>query len=278
MSRTGLTGARAALAMLTLALGILAAHPAAAQFSSQEGFGPGGAPVWRAEAQPYLWLPATSAKVGLGRAPGFDPSFTARPTLANVLSDLNVAITCNCLVRYGNWSGEINLSYISLSSSRHVQLLPVGPGQTLNASLDLLMVAPGVGYRVWHNDKVSIDLRAGFSYDEVKVTSNLVGSRLPEITRSVNITQPWIGERFDYYPTPKWRLENSSALTGLGANGGSIGWNTLFAVSYLVNKWLDLSAGYEASQTEQNPTSNRGFNNTLNVLNYGPYAAVGLRF
>jgi hypothetical protein len=270
---------RLALSTLVLLFGLIAARPALAQFSSQEGYA-SGVPHWTFEAQPYLWLPATSAKVGLGRAPGLDLSGTFHPTLANVVGSLNAAVTCDCIVRYGNWSGEVDLSYISLSGTKGFPpILPGQPQRRLNGSVKLLLVSPGLGYRILHTDNVSFDARVGFSYSQVDASARFLGSPLAERDGvSTSFIQPWIGERFDYYPTPKWRLENATAITGLGVDGGAIGWNTHIGVSYLITSWLDVSLGYAASQTERNKTGPVGGSNNINILNYGPYLATGFRF
>ncbi len=272
---------RLALSVVVLLFGLVAAQPALAQFSSQEGFTDTGAPHWTFEAEPYLWLPATSAKIGLGRAPGLDLSGTARPTLANVIGDLNAAITCECTVRYGNWSGELDFVYISLSGTKGFPpILPGQPQRRLNASLSTVLVSPGVGYRVWHDDKASVDARVGFSYSLVDASARFQGSPLAERDGvSTTFIQPWIGGRADYYPTPKWRLESDAAVTGLGVDGGAIGWNARAGVSYLFTKWLDGSLGYAANESYRNKTPGpMGQNNNIKILEYGPYLAFGFRF
>lgn len=96
---------------------------------------------------------------------------------------------------------------------------------------------------------------------------------------NVSFLQPWVGTRVDYYPSPKWRIENTLALNGLGVDGGSVGWNTKLAFSYLITKWLDVSLGYAAQKLNRDtPTLADGSNRSVDILLYGPYAAVGLRF
>jgi hypothetical protein len=280
--RRGLsTGVLGALAVLAAAGG---AQPALAQFSSREGFSSAGAPEFRFEIEPYLWLPAIHGKVGLGRAPGFDPApiNAPRPTVAELVDKLNFAISCNCLVRYGNWSAEMNLLSFGFSQSKTLPaILPGNPGLRLHDHTSMLLVSPGVGYRFLNADdgKLSMDVRAGFSYDEVKASAEFEGSRLPGAARTLSFLQPWIGERLDYYPSPKWRLENTLAITGLGVDGGDVGWNGRVGASYLVTHWWDVSVGYAVSQTYRNkPAGSSGEDNTLDMYGYGPYLATGFRF
>jgi hypothetical protein len=270
--------------VMALLFGLLGAHPAMAQFSATEGLSSSGAPQLTAELQPFVWLPATSASIGLNRPPGTDLVVNLpRPTIADVAGSLDGAFSCACLVRYGNWSGEVTVEYVGLHTSEFVApILPGGTGATLNNHLRVFYIQPGIGYRVLPNSSlsdVSLDLRAGFSYSDVSVSASFAKDRFGGVTRTSDFIQPWIGERLDYYPTPKWRLENTFALTGLGVSGGAVGWNARAGVSYLVAKWFDVSAGYFASQTYKNQTDGpNGEVRNLNLMQYGPYMAVGFRF
>jgi hypothetical protein len=269
---------------LALLLGFLCAQPAMAQFSASEGTASNGAPQWTTELQPYVWLPATYAHIGLGNAPGLDPIIKLpRPTIAKVVASLDGAFDCNCLVRYGHWSGEVNIAYVALHSSEFIApILPGGKGAVLNNHLSVFFISPGIGYRILPTNstsKLSMDLRAGFTYNTIDVSAAFQQDRFGGFSRSRDFVQPWIGERMDYYPSPKWRLENTFAINGLGVDGGAIGWTGRVSGSYLVSKWFDVSLGYQGSQTIRNQTAARnGANNNLNLLNYGPYMAVGFRF
>ena len=275
--------ARLAWALAVL-FGLLCAQPAMAQFSAREGLSSDGSPRFSTELQPFIWLPHTDAHIGLGNRPGNDLTVNLpRPTIADVVGSLDGAFSCACLVRYGNWSAEVNIEYVALSSSEFVgPILPGGTGGTLNEHLSLFYISPGIGYRVLPTSttsKLSLDVRAGFSYSEVSVSAAFARDRFGGVSHSTNFLQPWIGERIDYYPSPKWRLENSFAITGLGVDGGAVGWNGRVGVSYLISSGFDVSAGYLGSQTFRNKTAGpNGENNNLNLLQYGPYMAVGFRF
>jgi hypothetical protein len=269
---------------LALLLGLLCAQPAMAQFSATEGLSSSGAPQWTTELQPFIWLPATDAHIGLGIPPGTDVIVKLpRPTIANLVAHLDGAFDCNCLVRYGNWSGEVTIAYVALSTSEFIApILPGGKGAVLNNHLSVFYISPGIGYRILPTNStsnLSMDLRAGFSYNTIDVSAAFAQDRFGGFSRSRDFVQPWIGERMDYYPTPKWRLENTFAINGLGVDGGAIGWTGRVSAAYLVSKWFDVSLGYQGAQTIRNQTSARsGANNNLNLLQYGPYMAVGFRF
>jgi hypothetical protein len=270
-----------ALAPLVLALGMTAAAlPAAAEdFSSHEGFTDSGAPKWAFEIDPYLYLPYTSATFGLNRAPGDETINLPRPTIAS-LSKLNGAFTSDAIGRYGNWSGELNILYIAASSDTSVPL--PGPGANtidLHSHLSVFYISPGLGYRVYHSDKVSLDARVGFNYFDVSGSSDFVNAPDINTSHGVNWIQPWIADRLSYYPSRKWRITNELALTGLGVDGGKIGWRGSLTASYLVSSWFDVSLGYGANQTyKSDATGPLGENRSVNILEYGPLLAVGFRF
>jgi hypothetical protein len=273
--------ARHVLWALSFLLGLLCAQPAMAQFSATEGVSSSGAPQLTAELQPFVWLPATNASIGLDRPPGTDLVVNLpRPTISDVVGSLDGAFSCACLVRYGNWVGEVNIEYVAVHSSEFIApILPGGTGATLNSHLSVFYISPGIGYRVASTSDLSLDARVGFSYTTVSVSAAFAKDRLGGISHSSDFIQPWIGERLDYFPSPKWRLENTFALTGLGVAGGEVGWNARVGVSYLVSKWFDVSAGYLASQTFRDETAGpNGANNNVNLMQYGPYVAAGFRF
>ena len=122
--------------------------------------------------------------------------------------------------------------------------------------------------------------RAGFTYASLSADAELqAGEFAGSGSVSRSLIQPWIGERFDYYPSPRWRIENTLALTGLGVDGGSIGWNGNLTASYLVTKWLDVRAGYQVNQLKKNASILAdGTNRSVNILLYGPFVGFGFRF
>jgi hypothetical protein len=236
------------------------------------------------ELQPYLYLPRSSITIGLARAAGQDITIDRpRPTLANVLAKLDAAFTCDCVARYGNLSGEVNIVYVAVSDTTNFPAKGPIPAASLYAKASVFLISPGLGYRViptTSTSKVSFDVRAGFTYASTTADVDLTAGQFADsVNHGISFLQPWVGTRVDYYPSPKWRIENTLALTGLGVDGGSIGWNTKLAFSYLITKWLDVSLGYAAQRlTRDSPTLPDGSNRSVDILLYGPYAAVGLRF
>jgi hypothetical protein len=248
-------------------------------FSSREGFNADGRPTPAFEAQLWLYLPAVDATIGLNRPPGTDIVINRpRPTVADVVNHLSFAFTCDCTVRYGDWSADVTVLYVSTKQKTNVPPLPPAlPQAVINSTLSVVYVSPGLGYRVLRTDHVSLDLRAGFTYAALNADAEfLAGQFARAASYNPSFIQPWMGERIDYYPTPRWRIENTAALTGIG---GPAGWNAKIGVSYLVTSWFDVTLGYRASETKRDldPRPDGALRN-VRILFYGPVAALGFRF
>jgi hypothetical protein len=245
-------------------------------FSSQEGFTANGTPEWRFELAPYLWLPTTSVNLNLGALPDKSASIP----VGNILSHFTGGFMGEGIARYGNWAGEMNLFWISVGKNKDFTI-PDSDGDTANVRLHsgMFAISPGIDYRIDHSDKLALDARVGFTYFTANASAHLQDSPGSGVSRSADFAQPWIGERLSYFPSPKWRLVNTLALTGLGADGGRMGWNGTIAASYLVNSWFDLSVGYRAVQTyKSQPDGPMGQNLSVNILDYGPVLSGGFRF
>jgi len=274
----------AQLASMATLVSLALARPAAAQFSARESFNPDGTGKWDFELTPYLFLPNINATIGLNHPPGTDVSVNQpRPTVSKLASTLNGAFVGYGLVRYGNWSGELNVFYVSASVSRNfAPVLPGGAGTTLKVNGSEVLVSPGFGYQVLPLDatsKVTLDARAGFTYNSISSSANFTQSRLGGVSTTASFVQPWLGARVAYYPSSDWRLTADAALTGLGVDGGAMGWNARAGVSYLITSWFDVTLGYAATDTRRSTSLGpSGQNRNINFLAYGPVAAMGFRF
>jgi hypothetical protein len=250
-------------------------------FSTREGFNADGRPKPAFEVQLPLYLPAVSASIGLNRAPNTDIIVNRpRPTIAELIDKLNFAITCECTVRYGDWVGEVSVLYVEArQTTKTLPLPPVVPAAVLKTKVNTLYISPGIGYRLFRSDHVSLDARAGFTYAELDVNSDFEAGQFARSgSYRPSFVQGWFGERIDYYPSPHWRIENTAQVTtALGQE--KVGWDAKLAVSYLFNRWVDVTLGYRGSQFSHSgePAANGALRN-VSVLLYGPLFAVGVRF
>jgi hypothetical protein len=249
-------------------------------FSTREGFDAEGRAKPAFEAELWLYLPAVNATIGLGRPPGVDIGVSRpRPTLADVVSGLKFAFDCECTVRYGDFVGEVTVLYVATKQKTSFPPVPPQlPPAVLNTNLDVIYVSPGVGYRVLRTDHISADARVGFTYAALSADAEFALGRFTS-SKSVNpsFIQAWLGGRIDYYPTPRWRIEGGAEATGVGE--AEPGWDAKFVVTYLINKWVDVSLGYRGSQFNHDaPTASDGSVRSASILLYGPTAALGVRF
>ena len=278
-------------------LGGLVCGPAAAQFSPRESYTPDGAYRFSVELTPYLFLPAVDASIGLGSpfANGIGSRVSAAaapaqsasvnqgvPSIAKVLESLHMAFIGDGLVRYGPYSVELDVQYVSAFDKRTLPPGPEGRTPTLKTDVSMVRLTPGIGYQVLPTDAASrftLDVRAGVQYLGADVTSGIQNSPFPELSRSISDLQPWLGLRGVYYASPDWRITSDLAATGFGVNGGDWGWNGKLGVSYLITRWFDVSGGVFAMQTNQ--PEGAGLLNAphaLHLLTWGPEIAVGFRF
>jgi len=273
-----------AIAATVLMVTVAASGPAAAQFSAREGFNADGTSHWSFEVTPYLFLPNINANIGLNHPPGYDVSINQnRPTVAQLRATLTGAFVAYGLARYGDWSAELNVFYVAGGVSKIFPPITAGgPGTTLKTTASEVIVSPGFGYQVLPTDassKVALDARAGFTYNNVSAGANFTQSRFGGVNTTQTFVQPWLGGRVSYYPSTSWRITAEAALTGLGVDGGAIGWNARGGVSYLFTNWFDVTLGYAAVQTRRNSSPGpQGESRNINFLAYGPVMAIGFRF
>ena len=255
---------------------------ARAQFSNRDGYTADGQYRVQTELMPYVWLPATSATVHLGRPDaGRTISLNAGvPSVSELTAKLDAAFMGAGLLRYGPWSAELDMQWINASMS-HERPVP-GTLATIhtNEAASLFRIAPGLGYQVVASEiggvPVSLDARAGFTYDTVGASADPAYLALPGFSVDRSFVQPWLGLRFDIYPSPTWRVELGALAQGFSIDGGSWGWGASAIVSYLVTNWVDVSLGFRALNTQR--FGGRDEQRSLNITNYGPMLGVGFRF
>jgi len=255
---------------------------ARAQFSAREGYTEDGQYRVQVELVPYVWLPATSGTVHLGRPnAGQTVSINAGvPTVSELANVLDAAFIGAGLLRYGPWSAEIDMQWVNASTSHDRPVPGTLTTVHVNEAISLFRVAPGFGYEVVASQvggvPVSLDARAGFSYITTGASADPGHLALPGFSRDQDFVQPWLGLRFDIYPSPSWRIELGGLGQGFGIDGGSWGWGASAFVSYLVTNWIDVSLGFRALNTQR--FRGRDEQRSLNLTEYGPLLGVGFRF
>jgi hypothetical protein len=280
-------GLRVMLAMSLMGLAINSAH--AQYFSNHDGYTNDGNYRVQIELSPYLWLPATSGHIGFSRAAvanHISGDFSSGvPTIGDLASTLHFSFMGAGLVRYGPYSGELDLQYVYGSQSNDLPSGPRGGSNRIYASVSYVRVAPGIGYEVYTGNvdgvPVSVDVRVGFAYfvhsEKLKGEEDLTG----QVTGSGDFVQPWFGGRLDIIPAPQWRIELGALAQGLGVSGGSWGWGASLIGAYAFSDLFSADAGFRALGTDRNGgnlNTKAASNRTLSVTAYGPVFGVTLRF
>jgi hypothetical protein len=277
---------RPAAAALGCALAVSAIHCAQAEVSARDGYGPNGSYQVHVELVPYLWLPAVGGRIKLGNGASVGIS-AGVPTVNDLTTKLNGAFIGAGLVRYGPYSVQIDLQYISASTTNDLPPGILGISRSLKISPSLIRVAPGLGYQVFNAPVAGIpttlDAQVGFAWFSSSTTLDLdsVGplgrQRAATVSGSGSFAQPWVGLRADIYPWPRWRFELGAMVQGFGVGGGVWGWGTTLTASWAATPWLNLIGGFRALNSGREFDAKRVIR-SINFTAYGPVLGIGLTF
>lgn len=268
----------------------LASSPAKAQFfTNHDGYSADGKYRVQVELSPYVWLPATSGsvhfaspRVGSINSGNFS---TGIPSASEIAETLHAAFMGAGIVRYGPFSGEIDIQYVDAGQSKTLFTGPNGAEFRIHASASLVRVAPGFGYQVYSGNLLGVpasaDARVGFSYFSSSQTLKGEGNLQGEFSTSGSFVQPWLGGRISFIPTPRWRVELAALVQGFGVDGGSWGWGASLIGSYALNRWASLDLGFRALKSEReqgNRDTLAASRRSLSITAYGPVLGVSFRF
>jgi len=272
---------------LTALLGIgllLVGGPAKAQFPSpRDGYAPDGTYRVQVELSPYLWLPATQTNLTIG--PNEGSASTGIPSLRDLANSLHGAFLGYGLLRYGPWSAELDINWVSAYGHKAVASQTSGQSVDLSANASIVRIAPGFGYEVFSGDMgktpVTVDARVGFAVltwsASVSSENNVLGSASGDGT----FVQPWIGTRMAIYPSRRWRVELGGIVQGFGVGEGSWGWGASALASYAVNDWMVITGGFRAlssSRSEETTSASLPATRSIDMVGYGPVLGIGFRF
>lgn len=279
-----------ALFATVFAVAGLTAQPAQAQyFTNHDGYTDSGGYRVQVELDPYLWWPGLAGSVHFA-----SPLVSSRTSgnfntglfsLQDILHTLHFAFMGSGIVRYGPYSAELDLQYLSVSQSQTLFTAAQGGEVRVNSALQLLRVAPGVGYQVYAGNvygiPTSADARVGFAYTttwQSYTGEGVLAGR--SSSNNPDFIQPWLGGRVDFIPAPRWRIELSALVQGLGVDGGSWGWGATGGISYAVNEWVSVNLAARGLRTQRFGLGRSAFGQqrSINLITYGPLIGIGIRF
>ena len=226
---------------------------------------------WLFGAEIYLWGSAIGGKSSTGN--DIDFSFN------DIISNLNMALMGTIVAHKNKWSYLADIIYMDVSDDEKGSFtLPVGSGFTVGTELDVdiksWVVQPMVGYRVYDNQKGSIDLTAGARYiwmeTELKLeTTSPLGGRKIKSSESGDNWDGIVGVRGLLNLTEKWY---ASGYLDVGTGQSDYTWQAKAAVAYKFNK-VDAVLGYRYLKWK--------FDNNdvfYNLKLDGPFAGVRFSF
>lgn len=276
----------AGVAGLGLVTAALRAPPAWAGVSPQDGYGPDGSYQTHVEVDLYAWLPATNGTVRLGR--GTDVTISQGvPTLSQLSNVLTGAFMGSALVRYGPWSGVLDIEHVGLSQTTTLAPGRFGVARSLKTDASMTRVAPGIGYQVYNGAAgpfpARLDAQVGFAWFNSGTTldfsrsgpSGMEGGA--SVSGGGGLVQPWAGLRGELYPGPRWRLTLTAMVQGFGVNSGIWGWGTAFDATWAATKWLNLFGGVRALSNGNNYGPGKPVS-SIRLTEFGPVIGAGLSF
>lgn len=277
---------RLACAVLGMVLAVLPVMAARAGVSPLDGYAPDGAYQVHVELDAYAWLPATAGNVTLGR--GADVAVSQGvPSVSELANVLSGAFMGSALVRYGPWSGVLDIEHVGLSQTTALPPGRLGAARSLTTDVTMTRVAPGIGYQVYNGPlgpmPALLDAQAGFAWFGSSTTLDLNRTGLSGVERTESLSgsgglvQPWAGLRGEVYPAPRWRLALTVMVQGFGVDGGIWGWGTEFTATWAATKWLNLFAGARALSSGDNYGADKVVR-SVRLTEYGPMAGIGLTF
>ncbi len=190
------------------------------------------------------------------------------------------------IVRYGPYSAELDLQYLSVSQSQTLFTTP--QGGEVRAENGAANSTGGTGrwlsglWRRYLRDSRHRWMRVPVLRISPRGKPIRARACWPAAVQATttDFTQPWLGGRLDFIPAPRWRIELSALVQGFSVDGGSWGWGATGGFSYAINDWASVNLAARALATQRFGLGRTVFGQqrSMNLITYGPLIGVGFRF
>ncbi len=191
---------------------------------------------WRYDATLYLFMPETEISVARPRA-----TLDGTLSFSDALSNLDFAFMAAFAASNGRWSLLADYNYTDLSFSNDT---PGPASSSLDTSTETQFLSGYVGYRIYEDPSVKVDLAGGFRWFSTKTEFTLNPGNRPGRTTSVDSdwTDAVLGARVRFDISDRW------TGTGFFDYGGFTSdseiWQVLVTADYAINdRWL-IRGGY----------------------------------
>ena len=208
-------------------LGVVLAGPAAAQNSD-----------WSFALSPYAWTPGITSSVEAAWG-----TVEVDKSIGDVLSDLDLAFMGAFEARNGRWSLIADMFYADISQNRATPFGALFSGARIETETRAL--SGYAGYRVHENDRVAVDLMAGFRVNSVDLNVSLSPGLLQgqRFGASETWVDPLVGGRVRFVITDRWF---ATALVDVGGFrvGSDLTWLAFASLGYQIDERWSVQGGW----------------------------------
>lgn len=195
---------------------------------------------WQFRLTPYILFASLDGKLNVA---GQDVPFNA--SFGDIFDRLNFAFMTAFEARKGRWGVGTDLMYINLDNeTTYASPSAFSASKITNK---MFMLGPEVLFRVAENEKVSVDVLAGFRYWHNALDFDLTAGILPATSRnrSRNWVDPLIGARINCHSASGWSLTLNGDVGGFGA-GSDFAWQAYGGIGKDFKQRFTLLFGYRA--------------------------------
>jgi len=219
--------------------------------------------TWHVNLSPYLWLAGMNGTVGFGgRAVQVNQSFR------DLFSNLNVGVMGLSEVRRGPISLLTDLMYIRLGNETAIPITGLPNAIDVKTSLNTFTLTPYFGYRIFGNQRGSIQFISGGRYYHVSSTISTSAGGAGSISTSTS--DNWAdlveGGRFQFNLTPR---VNAFFLGDAGGGGSVLTWQMVGGAGYRWSKRWSTQLAYRRLYFNRQANNGVGIEQTQQGLVLG---------
>jgi hypothetical protein len=220
-------------------------------------------PQWHFNVSPYLWLLGVDGTVGLaGHEAKVQQSF------GDVFSHLKFGAMGLTEVRRKRLGVLLDLLYARVGGQQAVPVAGIPSAVNVKITESTFTLNPDIAYRLYQNDRVSIDALGGIRYRHLGIRIALNPD--PIGGSPFSGSNDWAdgvgGGRFQVKLTPRI---GAFFVGDAGAGGSDLTWQLVTGLGYEVGKRTTLNLGYRHEYVDRHGVNNFLFNMTQHGLILG---------
>ena len=198
----------------------------------------GAAGEWHFTVTPYLWFPGVH-----GTAGAFNRDVGVHASVWDVLSHLRFGLMGTAEARRGPIVLPLDVFWVRLRDDG-ADPFPNLSARTADFKAGLFILTPKVGLRLVNEEKVKLDVLAGFRYwhfsQRVKFNPSPLGL---DFSRSQDLVDPVVGTRIETALSKKFVLNLAGDVGGWGT-GSTLEYQLVGLLGYRIKENWTVQAGY----------------------------------